>query len=210
MSKAWPVEGIDPDGSLEANARRILRVRVAEYYAFAPIVDQEFAIEALHDLRIAAKRLRYTLELFRSVFGEAGERNIGRVKAIQEALGNLHDTDVRIELVSQELLQLAAEQLDEMGRTLATAPEPVHRAIVTSALRPPPDDPRRGLYALLSRQHLERHEHYAAFHTLWRQFEAEGMRAELAALSTSLTGRGRNRPASVEPVVHMPATEESP
>ena len=58
----------------------------------------ETATEELHNLRISAKRLRYTLELFRAVFGESGERQIERVKAIQEELGNLHDADVRIAL----------------------------------------------------------------------------------------------------------------
>ena len=47
-------------------------------------------------MRISAKRLRYTLELFRPQFGKAGERQIERVKTVQELLGTLHDHDVRI------------------------------------------------------------------------------------------------------------------
>ena len=69
MSRAWPVEGIAPEGTLGDNARRILAVRIAEFYSYAPIVANEAATEELHNLRIAAKRLRYTLELFRAVFG---------------------------------------------------------------------------------------------------------------------------------------------
>ncbi|MER3486332.1 MAG: hypothetical protein C4345_10510, partial [Chloroflexota bacterium] len=88
------------------NARKILSVRIGEFYSFTPIVEDETAIEALHDLRIAAKRLRYTLELFRPVFGAAGERQIERVRAIQEILGQLHDADVRIMLIHDELTRL--------------------------------------------------------------------------------------------------------
>jgi CHAD domain-containing protein len=108
MSRAWPVEGIEPDGTLADNARRILAVRMAEYYSYAPIVQVEEAVEALHDLRIAAKRLRYTLELFQDVFGETGRRNIERVKAIQQELGDVHDHDVRISLIDEELASLEA------------------------------------------------------------------------------------------------------
>lgn len=203
MSRAWPVDDLDPDASLATNARRILAVKMAEYYAYDPIVAREDAVAALHDLRIAAKRLRYTLELFRAVFGDAGAVQIDRVKAIQEELGTIHDHDVRIGLIEDELKTLATEQSAAVGEALADAPGRDHAAITASAMRPPPDDPRRGLIALLGRQHVARREHYLAFRDLWTRFAGEGMRADLAALSATpaapLTGEpadanGRPRP----------------
>ena len=184
MSKAWPVSSIRPEESLAENARRILRVRAAEYYSYEPIVDHEQAIEPLHNLRIAAKRLRYTLELFRPVFREAGEANIERVKAIQEELGNIHDADVRIVLIQEELVVLCSEQIAEISNALSMVPPASHRAITTSALRPPPDDPRRGLLSLLGRQLEERHAYFLQFNEHWHRFEQEGMRAGLVALSS--------------------------
>jgi CHAD domain-containing protein len=163
MSRAWPVEGIEPDETLARNARRILAVRMAEYFSYAPIVHVEAAIQPLHDLRIAAKRLRYTLELFHDVFGEVGARNVERVKAIQEELGEVHDHDVRIALIDEELASLAAGgQTHHDGR-----------------------DPLPGLHGLRIRQVAGRQAHYLAFRTLWERFAAEGMRAELAALSAT-------------------------
>jgi CHAD domain-containing protein len=163
MSRAWPVVEIEPDGSLAMNARRILAVRMAEYYSYAPIVHVEEAVEPLHDLRIAAKRLRYTLELFRDVFGKGGERNVERVKAIQEELGEVHDHDVRIALIDEELTSLgAASQPHNDGR-----------------------DPLPGLQGLRARQVAGRRAHYEAFRALWERYAAEGMRAELAALSAT-------------------------
>jgi CHAD domain-containing protein len=158
MSRAWPVEGIEPKGTLAENARRILAVRMAEYYSYAPIVHVEAAVQPLHDLRIAAKRLRYTLELFRDVFGETGERNIERVKAIQEELGEVHDHDVRLGLI--------AEELNEEGAQGA-------------------QDARSGLLGLQARQNAGRRAHYLAFRELWDRFGSEGMRAELAGLSAA-------------------------
>ncbi|MEZ4626307.1 MAG: CHAD domain-containing protein [Thermomicrobiales bacterium] len=43
--------------------------------------------------------MRYTLEMFTGVFGAIGDLQIERVKAIQESLGELHDCDVRIQLI---------------------------------------------------------------------------------------------------------------
>lgn len=185
MRKRFDVEGLNPKASLAENARLVLAERIAEYYHFTPIVHDEQAGVLLHELRIAAKRLRYTLELFRGVFGDDGERQIERVKAIQEELGTLHDCDVRIELIEAELVDLAGRQMRELSATLKREPIERHRSVTSSALRPPPDDPRRGLLALLSRQHLARHEAYERFVELWDHVAAEGMRADLVALSQS-------------------------
>lgn len=185
MARAWTVGPLDASASLAENARIILRVRVGELFSYAPIVSDERHVEALHDMRIAAKRLRYTLELFRAVFGDEGERQINRVKELQELLGQLHDHDVRIALIENELTDLAIEQSSDVGNALASSPQSSHAAITTAALRPPPDDPWRGLLALLSRQHASRHETYAAFVRCWDELATQGFRADLVALSAT-------------------------
>jgi hypothetical protein len=189
MSRAWPVEDVDPEASVLVNARRVLAVRIAEFYSYAPVVPHPELSEALHDQRIAAKRLRYSLELFRPQFGACGERQIDRVKAIQEALGTLHDHDVRIELIGDELSRLMVEQSRQTRQEIAEASPETLAEIAAAALRPPPDDPRRGLIALLGREHAGRREAYARFRSLWQQFAEEGMRRDLVGLSeTPLSG----------------------
>jgi hypothetical protein len=185
MSKAWDVPDVDPGAPVEVNARRVLAVRVAELYSYEAVVPHPDLSEALHDMRIAAKRLRYTLELFRAQFGAAGEREIDRVKAIQEVLGTMHDHDVRIDLVGDELSQVMLEQSRETQAAIADAPTDEIVAIATSALRPAPDDPRRGLIALLGREHAARREAYDEFRALWEKFSRAGMRAALVSLSST-------------------------
>ena len=189
MSRAWPVGDVDPEASVIENARRVLAVRIAEFYSYGPIVSNPEFTEALHDLRISTKRLRYTLELFRPQFGEAGKRQIDRVKAIQEALGTLHDHDVRIELIGDELSQVMIEFSRQTRREIADASPGDLAEIATAALRPPPDDPRRGLIALLGRAHAGRRAAYEQFSMLWESFANEGMRAELVTLSTLPTAQ---------------------
>ena len=185
MSRAWSVDDVKPDAPVIDNARRILAVRIAEFYSFEPIIPHPELSEALHDLRISAKRLRYTLELFRPQFGKAGERQIERVKTIQERLGTLHDHDVRIDLIGDELSRLMVEQSQKMRSDIADASPDELAGIAAVALRPPPDDPRRGLIALLGREHAGRRTAYARFRELWDRCAGEGMRRDLVALSVT-------------------------
>jgi hypothetical protein len=62
-----------------------------EYEAF--IHDPEAILE-LHAMRIAAKRLRYTLETFSPLYPNELKAYIQAVKTTQEMLGEIHDCDV--------------------------------------------------------------------------------------------------------------------
>jgi hypothetical protein len=189
MSKVWPVQDLHPEESLERNARKILRVRVGEFYSYEPIIRDVDAVTDLHNMRIASKRLRYTLELFRAVFGEPGEHNIDRVKALQEELGQIHDGDVRIELIKRELVLLAGEQTDDLARAFWATPAESHPDVIEAAMRPPQNDPRVGLIALLGRATAARTHHYAEFIKLWDQYAAAGMREDLVSLSATPSSR---------------------
>ena len=92
--KARAVHDLDGAEPLGANVARIVTVRVNELRSFTPAAFDPADVTALHDLRIAAKRLRYILEL-------AGEACIGPraklaaelLKELQEVLGDVHDSD---------------------------------------------------------------------------------------------------------------------
>jgi hypothetical protein len=183
MSRAWPVNNLDPDAPVDVNARKVLAVRIAELYSYEPAISEPAWSHELHDMRIAAKRLRYTLELFAPQFGEAGKRQIDRIKKVQEALGDLHDRDVEIEMVGAELSAAMADEADRVRADLASAAPHEMPSIATSAMRPPPDDVRRGLISLLSAAHADRQQAYDRFTDLWRTLSEEGMRRDLVSLS---------------------------
>lgn len=109
MSKAWPVRKIKPKKSVRHNARTILRVRINEFFSYAEIIPDPAKVTELHNARIAAKRLRYTLDLFDFVFGEAGKIATSELKQWQELLGQIHDSDVRIELMEATRLKAINE-----------------------------------------------------------------------------------------------------
>ena len=57
--KARAVKKLDPEAPLAENAARIIRVRLDELRSLAPKALEPDRDRAQHDLRIAAKRLRY-------------------------------------------------------------------------------------------------------------------------------------------------------
>lgn len=183
VAKGWPVPDIDPDAPVLENARKVMAVRIAEFYSYEPFVARPEHSTQLHDLRIAAKRLRYTLELFEPQFGAEGKRQIARVKDLQEELGALHDHDVRIDFIGDELSNAMLDVSYATRQAIADAPDDRISSMATVALRPPPDDPRRGLIALLGREHVARREAYERFRQLWESFHADGLRRDLVSLS---------------------------
>jgi CHAD domain-containing protein/adenylate cyclase class IV len=64
-------------------------------------------VETLHELRIAGKWLRYTLEFVRETLGTEADGLIARVTALQDHLGLMHDADVSAHLARDFLVEHA-------------------------------------------------------------------------------------------------------
>ena len=103
MANARVQAHIRPYGTVTENARRIVRARLAELYVWAQYVHDESRAREQHQLRIATKRLRYTLELFRDYLPEQTSELIKGLKNLQDALGLLHDCDVLIAILRSAL-----------------------------------------------------------------------------------------------------------
>ena len=122
MAKARKVKGIKCSESVLLNARRIIEVRLAEVMSWSIYVDTPDNIEEIHNLRIAAKRLRYTLEMFSFAFPSGLKSLINEVKEIQEAIGEMRDADVMSATV-HDLLARRARERDERLVALAIGSE---------------------------------------------------------------------------------------
>ncbi len=92
--KARAVEGLDPGGTLRDNAERIVRVRLDELRACSESALDPSAAEAQHGMRIAAKRLRYVLEIVSPCFGPEVKAARRAARELQGVLGEIHDCDV--------------------------------------------------------------------------------------------------------------------
>jgi CHAD domain-containing protein len=105
--KARGIEGLDPAAPLHANTVRIVSTRLDELRGFADLALAPEAAAAQHDMRIAAKRLRYVLEIVGPCIGEEAKAARDAAKQLQSVLGDLHDCDLMLPKV-EDIGSLAA------------------------------------------------------------------------------------------------------
>jgi len=114
--KARKVGDLDPTAALRPNVDAIVRVRSDELRGYAEEALTPEAGEAQHQMRIAAKRLRYVLEVFAPCLGEEADAARRDAKRLQSVLGDLHDCDLMLPKVEHipslsKLLQERRERL---------------------------------------------------------------------------------------------------
>ena len=107
--KAQRVKRLDPAAPLEENAARIVSVRLDEMRSFAPAALDPANSVAQHDMRIAAKRLRYILEATGFCFGKPAQTAARRARDLQGLLGEVHDCDVMLPTIDTHIADLRAE-----------------------------------------------------------------------------------------------------
>ena len=72
---------------------------------FEPFVHNPDAVYEHHALRIAAKKLRYTLETYAPLYRRGFTKPIARIKKVQDLLGDIHDCDVWIEQMTLAIIK---------------------------------------------------------------------------------------------------------
>ena len=88
------LQGTPQSPELCAMASTAIREKLQRFLEYEPFIDQPEAKEELHAMRIAAKRLRYTLEIFSPLYESELKPYLKVMRQIQELLGNIHDCDV--------------------------------------------------------------------------------------------------------------------
>ena len=175
---------LDPRPLSAAGALAPLLLRLAGELEARLALVQSIADEArVHDVRIAAKRLRYLLDPF-AVELESVPVIAARLKALQDMLGELHDAHVFAGELADSLEGAAVEQAKRVSRELlqwtgeAGAPEVA-----------PPEDPRPGLVALAHRLRDIAEAAYTRFQVEWLGGKSVEFFAEVRELAARLTAR---------------------
>lgn len=183
MAKTHSITGLDSQAPTARNARIILQQRLDDIYTYTPYIENSSNMQELHDLRIAAKRMRYTLELFEEFLPPTSKGFVEELARLQEELGALHDSEVMLTLLRQ-LLQPESElpsanTVDETAgakQTMVISSE-MARAVLhpshTSALS---TKERQGLASFFQRQEQRREQSYALFRQHWQELEQKRFR----------------------------------
>lgn len=94
-------------------AATVILERLKELEKLSESLYRPFEVEALHDMRIAAKRLRYAMELFQQCWGRSLQTFAKNAARLQTALGDLHDCDDWIESLGKRISQARNQKRDD-------------------------------------------------------------------------------------------------
>jgi CHAD domain len=169
--KAGKVKGLDPASPLRSNAQLIISTRLGELLSFGDAAVEPRASKVQHDMRIAAKRLRYVLEITEGCFGREAKAARAAAKELQSVLGDIHDCDVMSPRVQAQVEELRCADVRAILLRVDSRPE-LDPTLVGTA-------PNRAAYqdlALLA-VHIEARRAllHKRFAKLWRDQHATGI-----------------------------------
>jgi len=144
-----------PQITFQEMSRVVILARLKELEKLSIGLFQPSEIEILHDMRIAAKRLRYAIELFQQCWRRSIAGYAKRTARIQTALGDVHDCDVWMESVGQAII---------------------------SAKKQKQHDQIAALMWLLSHLTKVRTKHLRAAFSRWREWETQEVSDKLRAV----------------------------
>ncbi len=173
MAKPGALPKIGSMAGVWANARLVISTRLRDLRALSSCLQDPALVEQLHDMRIAARRLRYTLELFLdsvpSEFTEQVNTALNTCKELQELLGAIHDADV---LMPQLVEQIHRELAPGLPKEHIAAPFGVHFINWEACT---------GLISTCRDIMVERDRAFQSINYAWREHCSAGVFAALAA-----------------------------
>jgi hypothetical protein len=191
--KPRKVPKLGPDATLADAVRRIATVRAREVESFVPQALDPAEAKAQHDMRIAAKRLRYLLELVAPALGEPAADGAKAAKRLQTVLGEIHDCDEMLDRTQRHVERLRGEDAEALRHAAGGA-----RDLDPAVARAAPNRARyRGLESLAAYLTARRSVLFERFVRDWESFDREGFATQLIeALSRRDLGSAGRAPAA--------------
>ena len=173
--------GTGPAKTVEAVSSVAIRAALSELLSFGPAVHDPDDVTGHHELRIATKKLRYTLEVFRPLYPDRFRPAIRSLKHLQELLGQIHDCDVWIRFLSGQFSGPAVNSGTEASQ---------------DTIRPLSPEEEDGISLLLRNRRSARGELYEKLVREWDFSVMTSLKERLPAI-TDDTG-GDQQPSAVE------------
>jgi CHAD domain len=178
--------------------------RLDELFAFAPAVLDPGNVRELHDMRIAAKRLRYVLEPTEHLFGPYVATALRRTKELQELLGDMHDCDEMLPRVRKIIASEQAEEVLALRERARADARDLDPALARDA---PRAETWRGLHAFAAWLEARRAVLHDAFLRQWTELGRAGFRARL---EYALAERAPDPEPEPEPELQAPDPDPEP
>jgi|WetSurSiteA1Bulk_404760.scaffolds.fasta_scaffold23796_2 CHAD domain-containing protein len=133
------------------------------FLSYEPFIDIVEAVEEMHAMRIAAKKLRYTLECFSSIYADGLVEYLSVMRMIQDQLGLMHDCDLWL-ATSSHIIAMERRRTEKyFGSTM-----------LMKRLMP-------GYMAFFENRRQKRIETYQAFTEYWHELHLVGIWVKLSS-----------------------------
>ena len=149
--------------SLYRLAYKAISKRLKTYLSYDQFVHLPDCIKELHEMRIAAKELRYTMEIFAPIYLTGLRSSYQVMRKTQDLLGAIHDCDVWINFIPDFIQAEKQRTLDFYGQS-----SPYHFLLP-------------GLANFLQDRQAERERIYANFRKEWEKWKSEAVWDSLLA-----------------------------
>jgi CHAD domain-containing protein len=132
--------------------RTVIRERLKEVEKLSSSLYRPAQIKPLHEMRIAAKGLRYAIELFADCWDSRIDDFAKETAHLQTAFGKLHDCDIWIESFEKEIVQSKKKKNRDESETYVW------------------------LFTYFSQQ---RSKHFQEAFSIWNKWDADGLSGRL-------------------------------
>lgn len=101
MKRKWEIDKLKNTKQFKKSANLILKDRIESLLTFTKKYFNDLSVENLHDVRIALRRVRYSMELFIVCFDKKiFIKFYNKVQHLQDLSGNVRDIDISIENIN--------------------------------------------------------------------------------------------------------------
>ena len=125
--------------------------RIDDFLELEKFVHQKNALLKHHEMRVKAKHLRYTMEAFSSLYKNDLTNEVAAVKEFQDALGEMHDSDVWIDNLKRYMTESEAK-----GKQRRKS-------------KSPPIEDKQALLNFLNYLKDKKKDHYSHFTKTWAE-----------------------------------------
>jgi CHAD domain-containing protein len=103
MARPWKILELDPNEKLKICLHKIALTRFQETFSYEQGTLKGEDIELVHDMRVAARRLRASLRIFRECFSKKKfKKQDEKLQSLIRSLGAVRECDVFIELLENK------------------------------------------------------------------------------------------------------------